>query len=84
MIYFILVVFFLDKVVVDPDSTYVVTVSNLPKPNLQTPVTISTKRFMFQVSDKLNKIHCSNIPHDKLYQNDTSVSICKPQVVTIL
>ncbi|XP_016349435.1 interleukin-17 receptor A-like [Sinocyclocheilus anshuiensis] len=27
--------FSLDKVVVDPDSTYVVTVSNLPKPNLQ-------------------------------------------------
>lgn len=27
--------FSLDKVVVDPDSTYVVTASNLPKPNLQ-------------------------------------------------
>ncbi|XP_052436196.1 interleukin-17 receptor A-like [Carassius gibelio] len=27
--------FSLDKVVVDPDSSYVVTVSNLPKPNLQ-------------------------------------------------
>uniref|UniRef100_A0A8C1XTA4 SEFIR domain-containing protein n=1 Tax=Cyprinus carpio TaxID=7962 RepID=A0A8C1XTA4_CYPCA len=45
--------FSLDKVVVDPDSTYVVTVSNLPKPNLQ--------HTSYNINRKVNVPGCDNL-----------------------